>query len=191
MKKILILNANPVKGSFCEAIAQKYNEEAKSAGHETALVNIGELEFNPNLSGGFKSETPLEDTLKKQQELILWSNHIVIVSPNWWSGVPAIFKGYIDRVFLPDFAFSYKSNGMVDGLLKGKSARVFITQDSPYFWTRLVMGDPFWRMLNKGVLAFCGISPSERTTFTMVRKSTDTQRDKWLKEVCALAAKGA
>ena len=190
MKKILILNANPVKGSFCEAIAKRYYDEAISAGHEARILHIGEVDFNPSLYGGYKFETPIEDLLKEQQQNILWCEHLVIVTPNWWSGVPAIFKGFIDRVFLPHFAFAYKPNGMVEGLLKGRSARVFITQDSPKFWSRCIVGDPLWKMLKKGTLSFCGIKPVNRTIFCIVRKSDDKQREKWLDETAKLAKKG-
>lgn len=190
MKKILILNANPVKESFCEAIATTYYKEAISAGHEARIVHIADVEFNPSLYGGYKFETPVEDSLKRQQENILWCEHLVIVTPNWWSGVPAVFKGFIDRVFLPHFAFAYKSNGMVEGLLKGRSARVFITQDSPKFWSRCIVGDPLWRMLKRGTLSFCGIKPVSRTIFCIVRKSDEKQRAKWLQETKELAKKG-
>lgn len=191
MKKILVLNANPVKGSLGEAIAAAYTQAALESGHEVRQVNVGDLGFDPSLKGGYHRETPVEDDLKAQQALLLWCEHLVIVTPNWWSGVPAVFKGYIDRVMLPHFAFAYRSSGLVDGLLKGRSARVIITQDSPGFWSRWVVGDPLWKMLKRGVLGFCGFAPVKRTVYASVRTACAGKRSGWLSQAAALGARGA
>ena len=57
------------------------------------------------------------------QQDILWADHLVFVYPNWWSTVPALLKGLIDRMFVPGFAFKYRENSPFwDKLLKGKTA---------------------------------------------------------------------
>ncbi len=180
MKNILILNAHPVNGSFCDAISRTYFGSAKEAGNSVQLVNVRDLDFDINFLSARELE---EDEILNQRKLIAWANEVVIVTPNWWSGVPAIFKGYIDRVFVSSFAFEYGANGMPKGLLTGKSAFVYITQDSPCFWTKLFVGDPLWKMINRGVLKFCGFNVKGHKIFSVVRKSSDKKREDWLKEV--------
>jgi NAD(P)H dehydrogenase (quinone) len=107
--RILILNAHPDEGSLCDAVAAAYLEGAREGGHEICYVPLRELRFDLVLRGGYHSTKPLEPDIPQQQELIRWSEHLVIVSPNWWWSAPALLKGYIDRVFLPGFAMRYHS----------------------------------------------------------------------------------
>ena len=106
MKKILVINANPKSDSMCKSIAQQYSHVAGSK-HELKQVDIGDMEFEINLMEGFNEVLPLEDDLLNFQDMVRWSEHIVIVSPVWWGTIPAKFKGVIDRAFLPGFAFKY------------------------------------------------------------------------------------
>ncbi|MEF1337492.1 NAD(P)H-dependent oxidoreductase, partial [Vibrio rotiferianus] len=69
-----------------------------------------------------------EPDLLRFQELVLWAEHIVIITPVWWGTVPAKFKGIVDRVFLPNFAFKYTEGNMFpEKLLSGRSSELFIT----------------------------------------------------------------
>jgi len=49
--------------------------------------------------------------MAKYRDLITWADHLIFIFPIWWSGMPAILKGFIDRVFAADFAYSYKKVG--------------------------------------------------------------------------------
>ena len=93
---------------------------------------IAGLKFNTNLQFGYKKRIELEPDLFEAWEKIKWANHLVWVHPVWWGGLPAITKGFIDRVFLPGFAFQYRENSVWwDKLLKGKTAHIIITLDQP------------------------------------------------------------
>lgn len=124
MKKILIINGHPDNESFCAELAVAYKKGAKLANYECKLVNLTDLNFDPILHYGYKKRTELEPDLIEIQNDILNSNHLVFVYPTWWSTYPALLKGFIDRVFLPRFAFKYRENSLLwDKLLKGKTAR--------------------------------------------------------------------
>jgi len=73
--------------------------------NQNKILIINELDFNPNLQFGYRKRTELEPDLLKAQELIKWADHLVWIYPVWWGSIPAIMKGFIDRVFLPGFAF--------------------------------------------------------------------------------------
>jgi putative NADPH-quinone reductase len=121
-----------------------------------------------------------------------WCEHFVLTTPVWWFGLPAITKGFFDRVFLPDFAFR-RRNGtpFCDGLLTGRSARVLYTQGSPQLWIRLTRGDCFWRGLGEGTLAFCGFKPVERTVMGAMDFSSPSKRNAWLEHARELGRRGA
>lgn len=183
-KKILILNAHPYAESFCDALAQKYYEGALDGGQDVKISNLRDLNFDPNLHGGYVVVTELEDDLKTQQELIKWSEHLVIVTPLWWASVPALLKGYIDRVFLPGFAFKYSDKSpLPKKLLEGKSATVIYTQGSPFFYSFLFVRDSFWHMLKVGLLGFCGFKPVKRVVIASVKSLTSEKRVEWLNKI--------
>ena len=97
--KILVIDGHPNNESLCSTLAEKYVQGANAGGHEVDLLKIRDLDFNPNLQYGYAKPMDLEQDLIKVQDLIRECDHIVLVLPYWWSGLPALFKGFVDRVF--------------------------------------------------------------------------------------------
>ena len=118
------------------------------------------------------------------QEEILAADHIVLVYPNWWSTFPALLKGFIDRVFVPGFAFKYHEKGPFwDKLLTGKTARLLVTMDTPWWYYWLVNRSAGHNAIKIGVLEFCGIKPVKISVFSPVKSSDEAKRKQWLEEV--------
>lgn len=184
MKNILIIQGHPVKDTFSSHIRDAYQRGAESINGNVKLLRLSDLDFNINFSEGYRGSQELEPDLIKAQELILWADHLVFIYPNWWSTFPALVKGFIDRTFLPGFAFKYREDSVMwDKLLSGKSARVIVTMDSPYWYYRLIMKAPGHNAMKKGILGFCGIKPVRITSLGPIKKSTKKQREKWLKKI--------
>lgn len=108
MKKILIINGHPNKNSFNSSLVDAYKRGASTQPCEIKEINISDLKFNPNLEFGYQKRMELESDLLDAQQKISWAEHLVWVHPVWWGGLPALLKGFIDRVFLPGFAFKYR-----------------------------------------------------------------------------------
>ena len=190
-KKILIINGHPYQNSFCAAVANTYKSGADLGRHKAKLVNVRNLRFDLVLHAGYRKKQRLEEGLIKQQELIKWCDHLVIVTPMWWMGVPALLKGYFDRVFLPDFAFRLNAKKFLpERLLKGRSARVVYTQGGSQWAIWSLMGDSFWEGLSMGALQFWGFSPVKRTVFSKVPESSKLKRLKWLNHIHKLGFRG-
>lgn len=191
MKKILIINGHPDKESFCFALAEAYKKGVLTTSAEVKEIIICDLQFNPNLQFGYRKRTELEPVLIEAWEKIKWANHLVWVYPVWWGSFPAILKGFIDRVFLPGFAFKKKEGSIIywDKLLKGKTARIISTLDQPVWYYWLVHRQPSNNALKKLVLHFCGIKPVKITTFGPIRLSTETYRNKLIRKVEQLGEK--
>jgi len=184
MKKILIINGHPNTDAFCFGLAASYKKGAINAGAQVKEISVRELNFNPNLAFGYQKRTELEPDLLEAWEKIKWADHLVWVNPVWWGGLPAITKGFIDRVFLPGFAFQYRDNSVWwDKLLKGKTAHIITTLDTPSWYYRFVYGRPSVNQLKKTVLGFCGIKPVKVTYIQPIRNSTIEFRNKWLGKV--------
>ncbi|MDZ4072371.1 MAG: NAD(P)H-dependent oxidoreductase [Sediminibacterium sp.] len=183
-KKILIINGHPNKESLNFAFAAAYKKGALETNAEVKELVIANLHFNPNLTFGYQKRTELEPDLLHAWEQILWADHLVWIHPVWWGGLPAIMKGFIDRLFLPGFAFQYKENSVFwDKLLKGKTARIITTLDQPSWYYWLVYGRPSVNQLKKSTLQFCGIDPVKITYYGIIKNSTDRKRRQWISEV--------
>lgn len=189
-KKILIINGHPNKESFNYGIASAYAEAAISSGAAIRQINIGALDFNPNLQYGYQQRMPLEPDLVDAWEAIQWADHLVWVHPVWWGGLPAITKGFIDRLFLPGLAYQYRENSPFwDKLLKGKTAHIITSLDQPGWYYRLIYGRPSVNQLRKSTLEFCGIKPVRVTYVGIVKTADNALRAGWLEKVRALGYK--
>jgi putative NADPH-quinone reductase len=184
MKKILIINGHPNPSSFNFAIAESYKNGAIASGAQVETITITDLQFNPNLQFGYEKRIELEPDLLESWEKIQNADHLVWVHPVWWGGLPAITKGFIDRLFLPGMAFRYRDNSVWwDKLLKGKTAHIITTLDQPGWYYHFVYGRPSVNQLKKSTLEFCGIKPVKVTYIGIVKTADQAQREKWLKKI--------
>lgn len=183
-KKILLINGHPDAESYNFALARAYRTGAEKSGAEFREINIRELEFNPNLQFGYRKRTELEPDLLAAQENLRWADHLVWVYPVWWGSVPAIMKGFLDRVLLPGFAFK-KREGSVwwDKFFTGKTARLICTMDQPTWFYRLVNSAPSHHAMKKLTLKFIGVGSVKVTAIGPLRLSTEAFREKWLRRV--------
>ncbi len=190
MKNILIINGHPDKESFCFALAESYQKGTEQSGVTCKVINLIDLDFDPILTYGYKKISVLEPDLLKAQQDIAAADHLVFVYPTWWGTYPALLKGFIDRVFLPGYAFKYHKKGPLwDKLLKGKTARIITTMDSPLWYNFLVYRSAGHNSMKKAILEFCGVKPVKITAFAPIKSSNDGKRKKWLDEVQELGRK--
>ena len=190
MRKVLIILGHPGSQSLCGALARSHADGVREAGGTARLLELGALDFDPVLRGGFGSTQPLEPCLVEAQRQIAWADELVFVHPTWWGAQPALLKGFIDRVFLPGFAFQYQERSpFPERLLKGKRAKLLVTMDTPPLWYRWITGQPGHRLLKKAVLDFCGVSPVAVHSFGPVRGSKAVTREKWVRRARELGAR--
>lgn len=184
MKKILIINGHPDKESFNDGLSASYKAGAKKSNAEIKEINIRELNFNPNLQFGYRKRTELEPDLLEAQEKLKWADHLVWIYPVWWGAVPAIMKGFLDRVLLPGFAFNKKVDSLWwDKYFTGKTARIICTLDQPAWYYRWVYGRPSHNAMKKSTLNFIGVKKVRITTIGPIKLSKEDFRSKWLKKV--------
>ena len=184
MKQILIINGHPDKESYNHALSAAYIEGASTTNAQLTQINIGDLNFNPNLEFGYRKRTELEPDLIDALDKIKKADHLVWVFPMWWFGYPAIMKGFIDRTFLPGITFQpVEGKPFPKRLLKGKTARIIITADTPRWYDSLFLKSPALNQFKKGTLEFCGIKPVKVTYIAIIKDSDSAFREKWLKKV--------
>lgn len=184
MKRITVINGHPNKDSLCFGLVDAYVKGARQSGAEVREITVAKMSFNANLQYGYQKRMELEPDLVKAIDDIKWADHLVWVHPAWWGGLPALVKGFIDRIFLPGIMYQYRENSMLwDKLLKGKTAHIITTLDQPGWYYRLMYGRPSVNQLKKSTLQFCGVSPVKVTYIGIVRNSKEEQRLKWIARV--------
>jgi putative NADPH-quinone reductase len=168
-QRIYILNGHPGPSSITRQAMDRYAAAARAAGHEVRITQLADLSFDADRGkAGYANAKPLEPVLEQALENLEWCSHFVLAFPLWWGGFPAKLKGWIDRVFVNGRTFTTEettSMGLPAPLLKGRSARVLITSDTPRSFLRLAYGDAILRQLKGQILGFCGFRPVRVTFF--------------------------
>lgn len=190
MKKILVINGNPVAESLSSALATEYIAGSENKGFEVQRIDVNKMEFDPNLKYGYKNRMEMEPDVQEAIEAVKTADHLVWVYPMWWYGMPALLKGFVDRTFLPEVAFRSGTGKLPEKLLKGKTARIIITADTPRWYDFLMMKSPAINQLKRGTLWFSGIKPVKVSYISPIKGSPETFFEKWLKKVNTLGEKG-
>lgn len=186
-RRILLIVGNPARRSFDDALAEAYASGARSVGADVRCLRLRELVFDPVLHEGYRRTQDLEPDLRTAQAEIIWAQHLVLIYPVWWGSVPALLKGFLDRVLLPGYAFRHhEKDPFWDRLLEGRSAHLIATSDAPAFWIRLAYRNCDAIMLKKAVLGFCGISPVGLTRIGRLQGSRLEYRADWIERIRTL-----
>lgn len=192
MKRIVVINGHPATSSYCDALKDAYCHGASETGAQVTEIKLASLKFDPILHEGYKTIQPLESDLIQAQEDIERADHIMMIFPVWWGGMPALMKGFIERTFIPTWAFSYSPGALFPNkILSGRSARVIMTMDNYPIIFRLWYGMPGVKQASNMTLQFCGIKPVKVNMFGSVKRSSRAKREKWLKKVKKMGCRDA
>ncbi len=143
------------------------------------------MAFDPILHFGYEKEQPLETDLEAAHEAIFASEHLVFVLPLWLGTLPAILKGFLERILISGNVTTMKQGKFLKPL-KGKSVRVVMTMGMPGFVYRWYFGAHSLKMLKRNILKFVGISPVRSTIFGYVEGVSAEKREAWLEQMTAL-----
>lgn len=184
--KQLIVFAHPNPKSFGAGIVDTIVKASEDKGIETKVRDLYSIKFDPILKGEdfveFQKGNIPED-IKAEQDHIKWADVITFVYPVWWAGLPAMIKGYVDRVFSYGFAYAY-IDGVPQGLLKGKKALLFSTTGTPNeMYSEMGMHKSMKQTSDEGIFNFSGLEVIEHVFFGGVPTVEDETRKNYLEEV--------
>ncbi|MDA8585481.1 NAD(P)H-dependent oxidoreductase [Rhodobacteraceae bacterium] len=181
--KALVVYCHPREGSFTSAVRDIVAKKLSERGAEIRLTDLYAKGFEPCLSA-FEHETYLEipvnrDPVKEDVADIEWCDTLILVYPTWWYGLPAVLKGWLDRVLLPGVAFLMpdETNKTIrPGLTHINRLGVFTTCGASWWLTQLI-GAPGKRTLMRGIGFLC--AKNRKTAFAahyLMDSSTETSR---------------
>jgi len=182
--KNLIIFSHPHLYSYTFAIVNKVSNILKEKNEEVKIVDLYMKNFNPVLSEkelilANKGESLPE--IKIYQKKIVDSNRIIFVYPIWWSQMPAMMKGFIDRVFTKGFAYTINDDGSPNGLLSDKK----VVAISPLGTSRENaekegLDISLKQTLVNSVYGFCGMKVEHHIMIYSVTSSSEFERKNWL-----------
>jgi len=180
-KKILVVLSHPRENSLTHAIKDAVIRGLKKSNAEIKTQELYKEQFNPLFYD--REENDKDKVTIQMKENVRWADGIVFVAPLWWASIPAMLKGYFDRIFTEDFSFKYNQAGMPEGLLENKKALLIGTCDTPRLFASLTGTTLGFKSVIKGILKFNGIKDSRFKLFGSVIKSTVKKRAKWIEKL--------
>ena len=186
--KHLIIYSHLNPKSFTKAIVDKVEKVAKEKGDEVKIIDLYGDKFNPvlelkDIEYKIMGKAAPSDVVN-YQKMIMWADHLTFVYPMWWAHMPAMLKGFIDRVFTHGFAFKYDAeSGIVTGLLKGKTVSQFVmTSTSNDVYRKGGMHKAQSVVVEEATFSFCGLEDFQSTYFGSIM-DTDELRKGYLDSI--------
>ncbi|WP_169568870.1 NAD(P)H-dependent oxidoreductase [Sneathiella limimaris] len=191
-KNILTLNGHPAESSLSASLLDRYQENATKAGHLVRRHDLFSKTFDPDFGdGGYHNPKPLEPDLQTFVDDLLWCDHLVLATPMWWGGLPALLKGLFDRALLPGTTFDTRNTnfiGMPAPLLKGRTASTLLTSDTPSYALSLMYGSAIRKQLERQIYKFVGLKPVSFKSFAPATEAKPALVNKWLNVAGQLGA---
>jgi NAD(P)H dehydrogenase (quinone) len=184
--KHLIVYAHPNPESFNNAILETTVHALKKNGHEVVLRNLYALDFQPVLKPEDTAAMRVGQTpkdIQTEQEFITAADAITFIYPIWWTGLPAILKGYVDRVFSYGFAYGTGEEGIIK-MLTGKKGLIINTHGTPNeIYDKMGMTSGLKITSDTGIFDFVGIEPVGHLLFGSIGYLDDAAYKGMLKGV--------
>lgn len=186
MMKHLIIYSHPNPNSLNSHLKNLLVEHLEQANHQVVVRDLYQLNFNPVLSledmAGQRLGTVAED-VKQEQGFVTWADYITFIHPIWWTGLPAIMKGYIDRVFSYGFAYRY-DKGIQKGLLTGKQTIIINTHGkSNAEYEAIGMDKALLLTSDKGIYTYSGLDVKQHFFFDKADRPAPESIDNWKNQI--------
>ena len=189
--KHLVVDAHPNIASFNHAIKDTLVRVLKEKGQDVRVRDLYALHFDPVLKADdfqFFLAGKVPGDIAIEQDHVRWADQLTFLYPIWWSRMPSIAEGYIDRVFSKGFAYDETATGPV-GLLPGKKVFIINTLGAPLEVVESSGGiKSMEQIIDSGTFRFCAMEMVGHKYFGSVPTVTDEERKKMLEEVVAIAA---
>jgi NAD(P)H dehydrogenase (quinone) len=159
--RVLVVYCHPVPDSFCAALRDAAIETLAATGNETRLVDLYAEKFDAALGceerRGYHDHAPADAALAPHIERIKWAEMMVFVYPTWWYGLPAMLKGWFDRVWATDVAFEMpkQPNGQITPLMTHIEKIAVVTTCGAPWWLSFLMGQPGRKTILRGIRSVC------------------------------------
>ena len=183
--RILLVYCHPVPESYCAALRDTAIAALGEAGHDIDVLDLYREDFEPIMQADERraynetgeADHPLPDHVSRLKR----AQALVFIYPTWWYGLPAMLKGWLDRVITPGIGFELPAGpGPIKPLLTNIDKIAIVSTCGAPRWLLWWVGNPGRRTILRGIRALCGrrcqtmwlahylmdiSTPESRTTF--------------------------
>ena len=171
------------QGSFTSALLERFTQGLAEAGYGFENVDLYGENFDPVMKGDDFNQffgKPIPEEITRIQKTVAGSDVLAFFYPVWWNDMPAIMKGWIDRVFSKGFAFDYDENG-IQGMLPCKRVILVCTLGNQADEVAAGLEQAMREKERQGVFGYCGVDRVEHHFLYGVKD--ETQREHYLQQL--------
>lgn len=193
--KTLIVYYHPYKGSYCNAILNAVISGLKKSGQPNKVIDLEADGFDPVMKakdlmafgqagrGEDIATTDVDPVILRYKKKLEWSERVVMIFPIWWMTMPAMMKGFVDKVIFPGVAYDMDGGRLKSRLKSLRQVTVISTMNTPADTYRDIFGNSLEGSLVKGTFNQIGIHDVEWISLNMVKQSGQEVRQMWLEEL--------
>lgn len=187
--RVAIVFNHPYEGSFGNAILKAITKGLNGANHEVDLMHLDKDGFNPVMSKAdlkaFVEHKPIDPQVIDYNERLKKADHLIFVFPIWWDLMPAMTKGFIDRVLAPGVVYDHhpRGFGLVPLLKNMKSVTIITTMNKPKIMYSLLIGNLIRKAMLRSVFKTMGYKNLKWISFNRIKIVSQKKRVKWLNDL--------
>jgi putative NADPH-quinone reductase len=195
--KVLVVFNHPYEKSYCNAILESVKSGLKKGNHQLDLIHLDKDNFDPVMKAKdlkafvLASTAPeashnlLDDQVKQYKLRLEQADHLVFIFPIWWELMPALTKGFIDKLIFPGIAYDYnaKGNWMINRLTNLKGVTMITTMNTPKIAYWMIFGNAIKKALMLGTFWKVGIKNRKWISLNYVKFCSQKKREQWLMKI--------
>ncbi len=193
--KTLIVFTHPYEGSYCNSIMKAVRQGLKKGGHACKTINLDKDGFDPVMKakdlkafaelgrGMTEALDDLDPIVLRYKKKLEWAERLVMIFPIWWMSLPAMMKGFVDKVIFPGVAYEMEDGRLKSRLHNLKQVTVISTMNTPAEIYSDTFGNSIEGSLIKGTFNQIGIHDAEWLSLNMVKQAGDKTRTGWLESL--------
>jgi len=183
MKYLIIFN-HPYEKSYCSAILNAAADGIAAAGNSVDIINLDKDKFDPVITAEYldkyRRESIDDPAIMDYQERINNADSLVFICPIWWEAMPALMKGWIDKVITKGFAYDVDKSGAFPKfyplISHIKEITLITTMDSPGIVYRLIFGNAVKKIFINGTFRKIGVKNVRWISFDRVNSISNQKR---------------
>jgi len=185
MRALIVFN-HPYEKSYCSAILQSVIKGLQNGNHEVDLIHLDNDKYNPVMSAtdlkAFVDHKPVDPQVVDYNKRLQKANHLIFIFPIWWDIMPAMTKGFIDRVLSPGIAYDHhpRGFGLVPLLDDLKGVTVITTMNKPKIMYSLLIGNLIRKAILRSVFKTMGYKNLNWISHCRVKSVSHQKRVQWL-----------
>jgi len=188
MNVVIVFN-HPYEGSYCNAILESVTKGLQRGQHEVDLIHLDNDGFNPVMSKAdlkaFVEHKPVDPQVIDYNKRLEIADHLIFIFPIWWDLMPAMTKGFIDRVLYPGVVYEHhpRGFGLIPLLKNLKGVTMITTMNKPKIMYSLLIGNLIRKALLRSVFKTMGYKNLTWISYNMVKSVNHEKRVNWLSKL--------